>query len=259
MSMENSQPCHTPSELLNTLNASQSNIDQLLSVGIVTTSQPSSIQFNSTNMISDIQENDRRTGTQHAGQEQRHQQTQARRQPQQQEERQRLRQQQQQEQRERQRQRQERNQRRYERWQERVAQRQQERNRQEQEEHEHYAYLQRRSPNFDELMDDILGERELEEYSLERMTPQDRREVWEQEHLNQLQGNPTSRAHRLPLDDTERYAKFLHDQLWQDQHDQTMRVYDMENNDYAKQCRRNQELLRQKEEWDDLASRHQQI
>ncbi|CAF5019475.1 unnamed protein product, partial [Rotaria sp. Silwood1] len=155
-------------------------------------------------MISDIQENDRRTGTQHAGQEQRHQQTQARRQPQQQEERQRLRQQQQQEQRERQRQRQERNQRRYERWQERVAQRQQERNRQEQEEHEHYAYLQRRSPNFDELMDDILGERELEEYSLERMTPQDRREVWEQEHLNQLQGNPTSRAHRLPLDDTER-------------------------------------------------------
>ncbi|CAF3550135.1 unnamed protein product, partial [Rotaria sp. Silwood2] len=205
MSTENSQPGHIPSELLNTLSVSQSNIDQLLSVGIVTTSQPSSIQFNSTNMISNIQEHDHRTVTQHVGREQRHQQTQARRQPQQQQERQRLRQQQQQEQRERQRQRQERNQRRYERWQERVAQRQQERYRQEQEEYEHYAYLQRRSPNFDELMDEILGERELEEYYLERMTPQDRQEVWEQEHLNELQGNPAPRAHGLPLDDTERY------------------------------------------------------
>ncbi|CAF1520140.1 unnamed protein product [Rotaria sordida] len=210
-------------------------------------------------MISDIQQHDHGTGTQDAGQEQRHQQTQARRQPQQQEERQRLRQQQQQEQRERQRQHQERNQRRYEQWQERVAQRQQERYRQEREQHEHYAYLQRRSPNFDELMDEILGERELEEYYLERMTPQDRQEVWEQEHLNELQGNPAPRAHRLPLDDTERYAKFLQNQLWWDQHDQTMQVYDMQNNDYAPQCRRNQELLRQKEEWEDLAFRHQQL
>ncbi|CAF1544975.1 unnamed protein product [Rotaria sordida] len=98
MSTENSQPGHIPSELLNTLNVSQSNIDQLLSVGIVTTSQLSLTQFNSTNMISDIQQHDHGTGTQDAGQEQRHQQTQARRQPQQQEERQRLRQQQQQEQ-----------------------------------------------------------------------------------------------------------------------------------------------------------------
>ncbi|CAF3349629.1 unnamed protein product [Rotaria sp. Silwood2] len=155
MSTENSQPGHIPSERSNTLSASQSNIDQLLAVGIVTTSQPSSIQFNSTNMISNIQEHDHGTGTQHVGREQRHQQTQARRQPQQQEERQRLRQQQQQEQRERQRlrqqqqqeqrerqrQRQERNQRRYERWQERVAQRQQERYRREREQYEHFAYL----------------------------------------------------------------------------------------------------------------------
>ncbi|CAF4766795.1 unnamed protein product, partial [Rotaria sp. Silwood2] len=127
-------------------------------------------------------------------------------QPQQQEERQRLRQQQPQEQRERQRQRQERNQRRYERWQERVAQRQQERYRREREQYEHFAYLQRHSPNFDELMDEILEERQLQEYYFERMTPQDRQEVWEQEHLNELQGNPAPRAHGLPLDSTERYA-----------------------------------------------------
>ncbi|CAM4778576.1 unnamed protein product [Rotaria magnacalcarata] len=256
-------------------------------------------------MISDIQQHDHGTGTQHAGQEQRHQQTQARRQPQQQEERQhsreqqeerqhsreqqeerqhsreqqeerqRLRQQRQQEHRERERRRQQRNTRRYQRWQERVAQQQQEpyrqervaqreteRDRQERLEYQHYVYLQQPSPNFDENMDDTLTERELEEYNLERMAPQDRREVWEQEHLNELQGNPAPRPHGLPLDDTERYAKFLQDQLRRDQHDQTMRVYDMETNDnveHAEQYRRSQELLRQNEEWEDLAFRHRQI
>ncbi|CAF3966634.1 unnamed protein product [Rotaria magnacalcarata] len=107
-------------------------------------------------------------------------------------------------------------------------------------------------------MDEILGERELEEYYLQRMTPQERQEVWEQEHLNELQGNPARRAPGLPPDDTERHAIFIQDQLYWDQHDQAMRVYDMQNADYAEQCRRNEELLRQKEEWDDAAFRHQQ-
>ena len=260
MSTENSQSGHNPSELLNTLNASQSNIDQLLSVATVTTSQQLPIQFNPTNMISNFQEHDHGTGPQHTRQDQIHQQTQQRRQQQQQQdERRRLHQEQQEQQRERQRQRRERNQRRYERWQERRAQRQQERHRREREEQEHYKYLQQRSPNFDELMDEILGERELEEYNLERMTLQERQEVWEQEHLNELQGNPAPRAHGLPLDDTERYAIFIQDQLFWDQHDQAMRVYEMQNDDYAEQCRRNQQLLSQKEEWEDAAFRHQQL
>ena len=253
MNTKNSQAGHSPSELLNTLNASQSNIDQLLSVEIGTTSQSSPIQFNTTNIISAFQENDHRTGPRHVRQDQRQQQAQ------QQDERRRLRQEQQEEQREQQRQRQERNQRRYERWQQRLAQRQQERYRREREEQEHYEYLQQRSPNFDELMDEILGERELEEYNLERMTLQERQAVWEQEHLNEMQGNPAPRAHGLPLDDAERYAIFIQDQLFWDQHDQTMRVYDMQNDDYAEQCRRNQALLSQQGEWDDAEFRHQQL
>ena len=107
-------------------------------------------------------------------------------------------------------------------------------------------------------MDEILEERQLEEYYLERMTPQERQEIWEQQHLNELQGNPAPRRRGLPLDNTERYAKFLQDQLWSDQNDQAMRVYDMQNDDYKQECIRNQELLIQKEEWEDIAFRLQQ-
>ena len=79
MSTENSQSGHNPSELLNTLNASQSNIDQILSVATITTSQQLPIQFNPTNMISTFQEHDHGTGPQHTRQDQIHQQTQQRR------------------------------------------------------------------------------------------------------------------------------------------------------------------------------------
>ena len=108
------------------------------------------------------------------------------------------------------------------------------------------------------MMDEILQERHLDVYYLERMTPQERQEIWEQEHLNELQGNPAPRAHGLPLDDIERYAKFLQDKLRWDEHDQAMRVYDMQNDDYMQECIRNQELLMQKEKWEDIAFRLQQ-
>ena len=77
--------------------------------------------------------------------------------------------------------------------------------------------------------------------------------------MHELQANPAPREHGSPLDNIERYAKFLQHQLYWDKHDQTMRVYDMQNNDYAQECRRNQELLMQKEEWEDMAFRLQQL
>ena len=107
-------------------------------------------------------------------------------------------------------------------------------------------------------MDEILEERQLNLYYLERMTPQERQERWEQEHLNELQGNPAPPEHGLPLDNTERYANFLQDQLYWETHDQTMRVYDMQKDDYRQECRRNEELLIQKEEWEDITFRLQQ-
>jgi hypothetical protein len=108
-------------------------------------------------------------------------------------------------------------------------------------------------------MDEILQERQLEAYYLERMTPEEKQEIWDQEPLNELQGNPAPRAHGLPLDNLERYAKFLHEQQWWDEHHQAMQVYEMQNNDYMEECRRNDELLMQKEEWEDIAFRLQQL
>ena len=83
--------------------------------------------------------------------------------------------------------------------------------------------------------------------------------LWEQEHLNELQGNPAPRQYGLPLDDLERYANFLQHQQRRDEHDQAMRVYDMQNSDYQQECKRNEELLMQKEEWEDIAFRLQQL
>lgn len=50
MSTNNSQIAHTPLEALSENNESESNIEQLLSVSIITTSQPT-MPFNTTNMI----------------------------------------------------------------------------------------------------------------------------------------------------------------------------------------------------------------
>ena len=76
--------------------------------------------------------------------------------------------------------------------------------------------------------------------------------------MNELQENPTTRAHGLPLDNIKRYANILQVQLWCNQHDQAMGVYEMQNDDHTQECIRNQELLLQKEEWEDIAFRLQQ-
>ncbi len=54
----------------------------------------------------------------------------------------------------------------------RLLERNPDRFQQELDEQAHRAYLERRSPRVDEMADEILQERELEEYSLEQMTPQ---------------------------------------------------------------------------------------
>jgi hypothetical protein len=96
-------------------------------------------------------------------------------------------------------------------------------------------------------MDEIFGEKELEEYHLQMMIPEEKQEIWEQEHLNELQGNPAPRSRGLPSDNLEGHAIFLRDQLYWDEYDQTIRIHDMENSDYTEEFRKNEELLKQKE------------
>lgn len=91
----------------------------------------------------------------------------------------------------------------------------------------YYDYLLRRSPSFDELMDEILEKRQLGQYNWKRMIPQGRHAIWEQEHLNELQANNTSPAPELLLDNLEQYTQFLQDQLMLDEHEQSLQINDI--------------------------------
>jgi hypothetical protein len=80
-----------------------------------------------------------------------------------------------------------------------------------------------------------------------------------------LQGIPPPRYYGAPLDDLQRYAIHQEQQLMNDEHQQTMRVYDMQHWDRLTQYERNdedliqQEQLAQWEQWEDVAFRLQQL
>ncbi len=135
---------------------------------------------------------------------------------------------------------------------ERHYNREQERWREEYEEWQHEQYLQQRSPGFDEGSDEIFQQRQLDQYHLERMTPQERQEIWEQEYLNELQ-------HGIPMDEFERYATDKDEQLWKDELEQTMNIDQMQQWDELQRHNRNQEQLIQKEQWEEIAFLHQQL
>ena len=256
MSINNTQPGYPPTDSFIENNGNVSTIGQLLSVEVIPTSQPSlSVTFNPINMIPSQtsllsnmqQQNNLLSSYQPQFQQMR-------------EEQQRLhREQQEQRQLRRQRHHRTPEEHRYIGYMLRLGATDPKRFQQELDEQEHQAYLEQRSPTFDEFADEILTEREVEEYYFNRMTLQERQEIWEQEHLNQLQGKPVPRVYGLPLDNSEQYADFLQQQLRADQHDQALRIYEMQNNDYGEECRKNEELLMQKEQWEDLAFRHQQL
>lgn len=186
----NTEPGYIPTDSFIENNESESNIDHLLSVEVIspTTSQPSlATTFNPINMIPSQtsllsnmqQQNNLLSSYQYEYQQRR-------------EEEQRLH-------REQQEQRQQRRrlyhrtpeEHRYIGYMLRLGARDPEWFQRELDEEQHQAYLQRRSPTFDEWADEILTERELEEYYSNRMTPQERQEIWEQEQLNELYENPT--------------------------------------------------------------------
>jgi hypothetical protein len=137
--------------------------------------------------------------------------------------------------------------------------REEERYRQQREDWEHEQYLLRRSPGFDELIDEILGERDLDRYQLERMTPQERQEIWEQEHLNELQGNPAPRPYGMPMDNLERYATYHEEQLRKDELEQTKNIDEMQKWDRLEQQYQNEQQLIQKQQWEEIEFLHQQL
>ncbi len=209
-------------------------------------------------MITNIQQNDNVLRRQQAWQRQRHQQEfqqRQERQRQQQEEQQRLRQEQErlrhierQHQHQRELRHRERRQQRYEQWQDRLYRR-----RRQQEPDEQYFNKMMTCDPMEEPMDDDYNESLLDAYDYEKMNPQERQEAWEQQHLNELQGIFSRPYYGVPLDNLQRFAIQQEEQLWLDEHEQTMRIYDMESWDRIQQYQRNTEELIQKEQWEEIA------
>lgn len=141
---------------------------------------------------------------------------------------------QQQQQQERQRQSREKRQHRNQRRQQHISQRQQGRYQPKQQEEEHIPYYLRRSASLDELM---------HQYNWGCINPEDTDEIWEQEHSHNL----------------EQYAQFIQNELLLDEQDQLLRINDMENIQHDEEHTKNEELLLQKEEWEDISFRIQQM
>ena len=109
-----------------------------------------------------------------------------------------------------------------------------------------------------EPMDDMYNEPLIEIYNYETMNPQARQEAWDQEHLQEIQGLAEPQYFAVQPNSLESYALAQESQLQRDRHEQDMRIYEMQIEDYAQQCQRNYEQLMDKEEWEDIAFRLEQ-
>lgn len=276
MTQNHSQPGQIPSDfLIITNDDNPSNIDQLLSVDIIPTSQSSSsssslLAFNPTmittttlnvsqsNAIDNPSDGHRNRSQQRRQQvirqrlvEQRQLQQQLRELQQEQRQQHRIRQhllsddqrQRQLEENEQLRQRRERNrQQQQQQSHHRSYQRYIDRYEADRQEREHEWYLAQRSPTYDEHADMVFTERELEEYNFNRMATQERKTITEQEHLNEVQGYPTKCALQLPSDHIDRYTEFLHEQECLNELEQTLQIINAEKEEDLQEYRRIQEL-----------------
>ena len=97
------------------------------------------------------------------------------------------------------------------------------------------------------------------EYNLERLSPKQRQAIWEQEHLNELQGYPSQQLQSMPITDLEQYTIFKEEQLTTDEFEQTMNINEMEKWEEAVQHYRNAEQLIQNEQWEQIVFLYQQL
>ena len=113
-------------------------------------------------------------------------------------------------------------------------------------------------PIFDDDIDETLQERQLEQYQLERMTTPERQAIWEENHINQLQEDLPPRASAIPINDWEQYSTYRTEQLWEDELEQIINIDETEKSHRFEQYRQNEEL-RQKNQWEDLQFVCQQL
>jgi hypothetical protein len=268
MNTNSTQTGYTPIETMIQTNENEFTIDQLISVEVPTTNQPlPTIPLNPMNMIpsqtpslQNLQQQQQNNNNNNHLQNRHQQQNQHREERQRQlEEQRRIRQEQHQQRQQQQQSRRQRRQQRFEQWLERASQRRMERNRRERELEEHFAYLARRSPYHDEWMEEALAERQLDQYNFESLSTQERREIRDQQYLDEIQGYIAPRVSGLPSGDLERYVQFLEDEYQRNLQEQALQIENMHKNEYEEECIRSQEPLTEKEEWEGIAFRLQQI
>ena len=91
------------------------------------------------------------------------------------------------------------------------------------------------------------------------MSTQERKAISEQQHLNQLEGNPNPGLHGRPLDDLERYAIYQEQQLTDADLEQMNNIDAMEQSNRLEQHYRNEEQLIHKEQWEEIEYIYQQL
>lgn len=80
---------------------------------------------------------------------------------------------------------------------------------------------------------------QLDQYDLEHMPAHERQAIWEQEILNELEANPTSRPSGRPVHEFEQHAKFKQEELQADEIEQTVNINEIEKLEKLEQHYRN--------------------
>jgi hypothetical protein len=89
------------------------------------------------------------------------------------------------------------------------------------------------------------------------MMPEERKVFWEQEHLTEFQGIPLYHLYGHPMDDVQRTTTQQQQELSHDQHQQAMRIYDIQASGYQEEYR-NRDLLDDKQQRESEALKQQQ-
>lgn len=83
--------------------------------------------------------------------------------------------------------------------------------------------------SLEEPMDEMYNEILLDGYYYEKMNPEERRQHVEQEHLREMQGFTPPEYFSAPVGGLERYARECAEQMERDEHEQTLSINDMVN------------------------------
>ena len=102
-------------------------------------------------------------------------------------------------------------------------------------------------------MDEVIQERQLQEYNLETSPLAERQANWQQERLDELQSN------QPPIDDLQRYTAYQEEQLSTNELEQIINIDEVQHWSRLQQHYQKEEQLVQTEQWEQIAFLNQQL